>query len=517
ILFLPDRYALHFLYYFLYVRTLYHYEKISELENIDLLFDEYYKNLSKLYGEKSELLTVHLHAHLKEQVVLHGALSMTSCFPRESYLGLALTMCYGKKYVLAQYISWHLIERSLCDKNTIEVNDIFITERFYDRHLDTQMIARYKAKLIACLKRQNIIFDESFRIEYYARYSRGFKSYHSKVYSRAGRAISHRVSVINHKCIHARKRCFADVIFYFKLSDVYYAFIKKYPCINLSLESGLTTTVVPQNILNRLDLYYGTKAQMHMDKTKFARQTGSEEIDLGNFFDSEDDKENKEQDLYMPTSLLQTLSTPQGSTVSKEYSTDKLSQNNLSSRPTTIYTTNDQPLINFDTIFDSPLTSNKRTHDSSSLDAREEDEDGSSSTTTVPADIEQINLSIKEIFNVEANQVKGPRDRPTIIIRNLFTISNHASDYRQYLEKHSNLLKAFLQYRCPGIVNINETWLEVTKSMASLANDIKKNMKTKLARQMANSSINQQHLIEIIPSNDMLIIPDANLKQNLTF
>ncbi|CAF3744588.1 unnamed protein product [Rotaria sp. Silwood1] len=319
ILFLPDRYALHFLYYFIYVRTLYHYEKISELENIDLLFDEYYKNLSKLYGEKSELLTVHLHAHLKEQVVHHGALSMTSCFPRESYLGLALTMCYGKKYVLAQYISWHLIERSLYDKNTIEVNDVFITERFYDRYLDIQMITRYKAKLIACLKRQNIILDENFQIQYYARYCRGFKSYHSKVYLRAGRAISHRVSIANPKC---------------------------------------------------------TKAQMHMDKTKFARQTGSEEIDLGNFFDSEDEKENEESDLDMPTSLVQTLSTSQGPAVLKENSTEKLSQSNPSSRPITIHTTNDKPLINFDTIFDSPLTSNKRTHDSSSLDTSEDDEDG---------------------------------------------------------------------------------------------------------------------------------------------
>ncbi|CAF3934597.1 unnamed protein product [Rotaria sp. Silwood1] len=195
----------------------------------------------------------------------------------------------------------------------------------------------------------------------------------------------------------------------------------------------------------------GTKAQMHMDKTKFARQTGSEEIDLGNFFDSEDEKENEESDLDMPTSLVQTLSTSQGPAVLKENSTEKLSQSNPSSRPITIHTTNDKPLINFDTIFDSPLTSNKRTHDSSSLDTSEDDED------------------------------------------------------------------AFLQYRCPGIANINETWLEVTKSMASLANDIKKNMKTKLARQVANSSMSQQPLIGTIPSNDMLITPDAYFKQNLSF
>jgi hypothetical protein len=257
ILFLPDKYALHFLYYFIYIRTLYHYQTISELDNIEQFFDEYYKNLPLLYGEKSQLFTVHVHSHLKEQVVRHGALSMTSCFARESYLGFALTMCHGKKYILEQYISWYLIDRALHEKNTIQVNDIFIVERFNERHLDMQMIEENRAKLIECLTKQNIINDQSVQINYYSRYSRGFKTFHSMVYSRAGKAISYQVSLANSECIQANKKCFAVVIFYFKLSNVMYAFVKKYPCINLSLASGLTTVSVPQNILERLDLYYG--------------------------------------------------------------------------------------------------------------------------------------------------------------------------------------------------------------------------------------------------------------------
>ena len=50
---------------------------------------------------------------------------------------------------------------------------------------------------------------------------------------------------------------------------------------------------------------------------------------------------------------------------------------------------------------------------------------------------------INKIFGVEANEVKGPRERPTIIIRHLFTISNHVTDYRQYLEKYADLLKGY--------------------------------------------------------------------------
>ncbi|CAF4290728.1 unnamed protein product [Rotaria sordida] len=128
----------------------------------------------------------------------------------------------------------------------------------------------------------------------------------------------------------------------------------------------------------------GTKAQMHLDKTKFARQTGSEEIDLGNFIESEDEKENQEQDLDMPTSLVQTLSTPQGSTTSKENLTNnKLFQSYSSSRSTDISEYTSIHHLDFDTVFNSPLTSKKRSHDSSSLDASEDDADDEGKTVPV--------------------------------------------------------------------------------------------------------------------------------------
>lgn len=212
-MFLPDKYALHFLHFFIYIRVLYHYETVLELDGIDIFFDEYHKNVSSLYGDKSQLLAVHLHSHLKEQVIHHGALSMTSCFSRESYLGFALTMCYDKKYVLEQYISWYLIDRSLYEKNTIQTIDIFIGERFNETHANMSMIEKYKTKLIECLAEQNILYNDTLSIQYFSRYRRGFMTFHSMIYSRAGKAISYQVSLTNAKCVHTRKKCFADVIF----------------------------------------------------------------------------------------------------------------------------------------------------------------------------------------------------------------------------------------------------------------------------------------------------------------
>lgn len=257
ILFLPDTYAIHYLNYFLYIRALYHYREKLELNGIESLFDIYYRSFSLLYGQKSELLTLHLHLHLREQVLNHGCLSMTSCFPHESYLGLALTMCHGKKYILEQYIIWYNIERSLHENNTIEIDDVFINERFNECHVNINMIEQFKLKLFQCLTKQNIPVDTSSPIKYYSRYRHGFKSFHSQAYSRTGKAISYQVSLLNSKCISSRKKCFAEVLFYFKVANINYAFVKKYSCINLSIAAGLTTVAVPQEIAKRLDFYFG--------------------------------------------------------------------------------------------------------------------------------------------------------------------------------------------------------------------------------------------------------------------
>lgn len=88
-----------------------------------------------IYGPRSQFLTVHLHTHLNDQVIQHGCLSMTSCFPRQAYLGLALNLCHGTKYVLEQFTTWYLIDRSLSEVNEIIVDDIFINEKFNDQNL----------------------------------------------------------------------------------------------------------------------------------------------------------------------------------------------------------------------------------------------------------------------------------------------------------------------------------------------------------------------------------------------
>ncbi|CAF3874880.1 unnamed protein product [Rotaria sp. Silwood1] len=253
-LFLPNSPVIHFLHYFVYVRTLYFYEDISELNNIEKIFNYYYEHIEDYYGEKSPLCTVHLHLYLKDQVIKHGALVFTSCFARESYLGQSIKWCLGKKYILEQFITWHNVDHSLALTNSIKLNDMFYIEKLNETNTDNSFIQNYQSKLNICASKKNIVLAGAI---FYSRYSRGFKMFHSRAYTRTGNGISYLVSVLNKACPMVRKKCLGDVLFYLYSDGHNYAFIRQYKCISVSISNALSTVSVPQFINEKLNSYYG--------------------------------------------------------------------------------------------------------------------------------------------------------------------------------------------------------------------------------------------------------------------
>ena len=253
-LYLPDALALHFLHYFVYVRSLHFFQSTDELIGIEQFFLFYYKHLADHYGVKSQLCTVHLHLHLKDQVINHGALSLTSCFARESYLGNALQWCHGKKYILEQFITWYLIDRSLSPTSSFDVNRLFYAEKYDERYLNRTVIDDHQDKLMACLRKKKM---PTAAINYFARYFRGLRVFHSMAYSKSGNSITYWVSISNERCPVGRSSCFGEILFYIGESNVHYAFVKKYDCIHSSLSDGLTTVAMPPNLSEKLDKLYG--------------------------------------------------------------------------------------------------------------------------------------------------------------------------------------------------------------------------------------------------------------------
>ena len=84
---------------------------------------------------------------------------------------------------------------------------------------------------------------------------------------------------------------------------------------------------------------------MNMDKTKFARETGSEEVDLGQFIEEEEEEKENDicDDFDAPMSPVRVTSKSHRSTSSKENPTTTTSEIYSSSRSNIMYKTNDKP------------------------------------------------------------------------------------------------------------------------------------------------------------------------------
>lgn len=61
----------------------------------------------------------------------------------------------------------------------------------------------------------------------------------------------------------------------------------------------------------------------------------------------------------------------------------------------------------------------------------------------------------------------------------------------------------FVQYRCPGIIEMKQTWADICKSMTTLESDIKKNAMTKQNRLSMKAQQSQQQLSNLVSTSDL--------------
>lgn len=251
VLFIPDVYAEHFLHYFIYVRTLHYFETMNELDGLDGIFAYYARSIESLYGHRASLCSLHMHCHLVRQVINHGALSMTSCFARESYLSSAMKLCHGTRNVLQQFVDWYDIDQTIRSPSSFTVSSVFSRELIFDRkYVNVSLLKQMHTPFLACAATRSIVVGENLNEFVYARFKRGLNVYHGSVYSRGGRAICSFASLLYPSCFFPSQQCFAELIFFFSVDQVNFVFAKIFPCDQLSLSSGLSLT---KGMKERLD------------------------------------------------------------------------------------------------------------------------------------------------------------------------------------------------------------------------------------------------------------------------
>ena len=73
--FFPQVYVSHFLYLFIYIRVLRHFDDRNEIRNMPKFIHVYLRHFASLYDPCKELFSVHGLVHLWQQVEQHGGLA----------------------------------------------------------------------------------------------------------------------------------------------------------------------------------------------------------------------------------------------------------------------------------------------------------------------------------------------------------------------------------------------------------------------------------------------------------
>ncbi|CAF1187055.1 unnamed protein product [Rotaria sordida] len=469
----------------------------AKLNEIDNIFNYYYEHITDYYGEKSQLCTLHLHSHLKDQVLKHGALVFTSCFARESYLGHSLKWCLGKKYILEQFITWYNVDRTLASSSSLNLDDIFNIEKFDKTYMDKSCIQNYQQKLIICSDKKNIDLTKPI---FYSRYSRGLKMFHSRAYTRSGNSISYLVSVLTETCPMNQKTCLGEVLFYFNVSDMNTSSIshnrvrrstaginKRYDeqdYVLVSFPQLNKHSVVPAASVNvdPLDeqtgsiktfgsrknlriISSGSKEMMKERASRYVTSAGSEEVGL---------VPDEQSQMEIISSNVNDQTTTFNYECAESHLWQKIPPSDHQLSFNRVYSSKTGTKKMYEDNHDesslsgSDLSDGECTEESCSGCKKHEEQIAQlrkrldrmekvipvikkcrsktpitlTNQSNPTENVNDVYLNIKEVTGVNPNQIKGTPTRPTIIMRQLIKQSDHIND-KSFLKEHENLFKEF--------------------------------------------------------------------------
>ena len=244
----------HFSLFFVYIRTLRHFESWHHVMPMIHFIEAYLYQFESLYTRCAEYLSTHALIHLYDQCFDHGSLSSHSMFSTESYLHHISKLSHGSIAIGEQIAYWHTINRYLHLKTTKFSSNLFKKRNLIcDNFFNLSIRHQYQEAFDECFLR---IFgvEANSKIQFFSRYERNFLIYHSLSYSNRKRSNSFIATVQdNSSC---RNSSTAEMLFFFRSHDEDFVFFRKLSHSTLQFSSLISThDNVPQ--WNKyLDYYY---------------------------------------------------------------------------------------------------------------------------------------------------------------------------------------------------------------------------------------------------------------------
>jgi hypothetical protein len=184
---LPRLHLSHFAVYCLAIRYLHSPRNDDEITFAERLLHLYCQSASYIFGSSIELLTLHVHLHLPQQVRLHGGLAFTSAFAFESAIRYTKKKAHGTRCLASQISYWTDVA------NIIHRSPVTIDKPCLLDLIDWSypVLNEFQVPLLHLMNSQTHLQD---RVTLFKRYRQSFVTFHSYVYDRAIRCASHILS-----------------------------------------------------------------------------------------------------------------------------------------------------------------------------------------------------------------------------------------------------------------------------------------------------------------------------------
>lgn len=223
---LPRLHLSHFAVYCLAIRYLHSPRNDDEITFAERLLHLYCQSASDIFGSSIELLTLHVHRHLPQQVRLHGGLAFTSAFAFESAIRYTKKKAHGTRCLASQISYWTDVE-NIIHRSPVTINKPCLLDLI---DWSNPVLNEFQAPLLHLMNSRNHLQD---RVTLFKRYKQSFVTFHSYVYDRAIRCASHILSYSSNGKDDERQVAYGNCIVFYKHATDYFVFLREYSPVSI--------------------------------------------------------------------------------------------------------------------------------------------------------------------------------------------------------------------------------------------------------------------------------------------
>ena len=219
---LPIIYSSHFAVYCLAIRFLHCPRSHDELDLAQSLIDYYCRAAPGVFDDSIELLSLHTHLHLVEQVKRHGGPAFSSAFCFESCIRHLKKVIHGTKNLASQIAYW-------CDLRTIVPRPEFRLQKPTGKSKISIASSHFDQHRSIFLTSLLTFGHDEKKISLFLRYKDNFITYHSFLY---GRPFTCASFIVSYKVSDMTECLYGNIIIFYGFKERFFALVQQYKKIN---------------------------------------------------------------------------------------------------------------------------------------------------------------------------------------------------------------------------------------------------------------------------------------------